>query len=77
MGFSSRRLTAEQRMAVESLPSIQANEAGVLGVHLAVAGLYRSAARALANEVGAEWPSELGEAVLDHLRRCTVTDFAP
>jgi hypothetical protein len=70
------RLTPAQQMAVESLPPIQANEASVVGVHLAVARLYRTEARALADKLGAEWPTELEEAVLDHLRVRTGTDFA-
>ena len=57
------RLTPAQQMAVESLPPIQATEASAVGVHLAVAGLYRTEARALANKLGVEWPSELEEVV--------------
>ena len=70
------RLTTAQQMAVESLPPIQANEVSVVGVHLAVATLYRIEARALADETGAEWPNELERAVLDHLRSRTGKDFA-
>lgn len=73
----NERLTPAQQRAVESLPPIQANEVSVVGVHLAVATLYRSEARALADELGAEWPNELEMAVLDHLRARTGKDFAP
>ena len=47
----NERLTPAQQRAFESLPPIQANEVSVVGVHLAVATLYRSVARALADEV--------------------------
>ncbi len=72
----NERLTPAQQMAVESLPPIQANEVSAVPVHLAVAALYRIEARALADEIGAEWPNELEEAVFEHLRARTGTDFA-
>lgn len=69
------RLTPTRRRAVESLPPIRADETGVVAVHLAVAKLYRLEARALADKLAVDWPVELGEAVLEHLRVRTGIDF--
>lgn len=76
VGRVNAQLTPAQQMAVESLPPIQANEVSVIGVHLAVASLYRIEACALADEIGAEWPNELEEADLGYLRARTGSDFA-
>lgn len=71
------RLTPAQRAAIASLPPIQAEESSVLAVHLAVARLYLAEARALAENLHVEWPTELEQTVLGHLRTRTGSDFSP
>lgn len=69
------RLTPTQQLAVEALAPIRANPASIVAVHVRVATLYRIEARTLADKVGMEWPTELENAVVDHLRVRTGAEF--
>jgi hypothetical protein len=68
-------LTPTQQLAVEALAPIRANPASIVAVHVRVATLYRIEARTLADKVGMEWPTELENAVVDHLRVRTGAEF--
>ena len=62
-------LTAEQVGALEALTPITADLDGVMTSHRELAAVFLPRARALAQGVGAEWPSQFEEATKRHLLR--------
>jgi len=61
-------LPGERLRLLEELSSVEATHAGVLEGHLGCAGVFLPAARDLADRSGAEWPTELEEALRRRLK---------
>jgi predicted nucleotidyltransferase len=63
----SARLTAEQRAALEALPTGTATADGVVAAHEAVACAFVRHARAVCTDLAVPWPSDLEEATVAYL----------
>jgi predicted nucleotidyltransferase len=64
----NRRLTADQRAALEALPNPAADHAALLAANLAAARLFLPLARDLARRRGVDWPEALEAATRAHLK---------
>lgn len=69
-------LSDEQRFALGSLPSAVATQNSVVQVNLAYAKMFLPRARALAAQVGAEWPEQFERETLAYLSRELEMDVA-
>ena len=65
-------VTADQRAALNGLPTGAPTREGAIGGHAAVASVFEPRARAVCSQLGIEWPTTLAEAVHAHLRRALV-----
>jgi hypothetical protein len=62
-------LPADRLQALADLPAVEATRESVIAGHLACAQLFLPLARQIAKACDADWPTELEQALRDHLRR--------
>ena len=62
-------LTAEQRDALQALPTVAAERSSILAGNAAFAALFLPRAKRLADEIGMDWPSAFEDATRRHLQR--------
>jgi predicted nucleotidyltransferase len=69
-------LTAEQRDALQALPTIAAERSSILAGNIAFATLFLPRARRLAAEIGMDWPTNFEDATRRRLKRTLGLDLA-
>jgi predicted nucleotidyltransferase len=62
-------LTAEQRRALQDLPTVAAERSSILSGNAAFAALFLPRAKRLAEEIGMDWPTAFEDATRRHLLR--------